>query len=106
MPKYNSDKVERVQRRSARFVKSRLTRHSSVSNMLDDWDGHPFLKGDRRLDYLCYTKLFTVWHKCPSKASLLRRIIIQIFIKSPISNVHRDTSSVDYIITTTYIYNN
>ena len=32
------------------------------------------LKGDRRLDLFCFTKLLTVWHKCPSKASLLRRI--------------------------------
>ena len=34
--KYNSDKVERVQCRAARFVKSRYTRYSSVSDMLDE----------------------------------------------------------------------
>ena len=33
--KYNSDMVERVQRRVARFVKSRYSRYSSVSNLLD-----------------------------------------------------------------------
>ena len=33
---YNSDKVERVQRRAARFVKSRYTRYSSVSDILDE----------------------------------------------------------------------
>ena len=33
-----------------------------------------FLKGDRRLDLFCFPKLLTVWHKCPSKASLSRRI--------------------------------
>ena len=33
--KYNSDEVERVQRRAARFVKSRYSRYSSVSDMLD-----------------------------------------------------------------------
>ena len=33
--KYNSDKVERGQRRAARFVKSRYSRYSSVSDMLD-----------------------------------------------------------------------
>ena len=38
------------------------------------WSGHLFLKGDRRLDLFCFTKLLTVWHKCPSKASLSRRI--------------------------------
>ena len=34
-PKYNSDKIERVQRRAAMFVKSRYSRYSSVSDMLD-----------------------------------------------------------------------
>ena len=31
----NSDKIERVQRPAARFVKSRYSRYSSVSDMLD-----------------------------------------------------------------------
>ena len=34
--KYSSDKIERVQRQAARFVKSRYTRYSSVSDMLDE----------------------------------------------------------------------
>ena len=38
------------------------------------WGGSLFLKGDRRVDLSCFTKLLTVWHKCPSKASLSRRI--------------------------------
>ena len=33
--KYNSDKIKRVQRRAARFVKSRYSRYSSVSDRLD-----------------------------------------------------------------------
>ena len=33
--KYNTDKSERVQRRAARFVKSRHSRYSSVSDVLD-----------------------------------------------------------------------
>ena len=33
--KYNSDKIEMVQRRAARFVKSRYSRYTSVSDMLD-----------------------------------------------------------------------
>ena len=41
---------------------------------LMSWDGRLFLKGDRRLDLFIFTKLLTVWHKCLSKASLLRRI--------------------------------
>ena len=35
--KNNSDKVERMQRRAARCIKSRYTRYSSVSDMLDGW---------------------------------------------------------------------
>ena len=31
------------------------------------WGGRLFLKGDRRLDLFCFTKLLMVWHKCPSK---------------------------------------
>ena len=38
------------------------------------WDGRLFLKGDRWLDLFCFTKLLTIWHKCPSKASLSRCI--------------------------------
>ena len=38
------------------------------------WGGRLFLKGDMRLDLFCFPKLLTVWHKCPSKASLSRRI--------------------------------
>ena len=32
---YNSDMVERVQGRAARFIKSRYSRYSSVSDILD-----------------------------------------------------------------------
>ena len=67
--KYNSDKVERVQPRAARFVKSSYSRYCLMC-----WSGRLFLKGDRRLDLFWFTKLLTVWHKCPSKASLSRRI--------------------------------
>ena len=34
--KYNSEKVERVQRRAAMLVKSRYTRYSGVSDILDE----------------------------------------------------------------------
>ena len=67
--KYNSDKVERVQRQAARFVKSRYSRYSSVSDVLG-W--MPF--SQRRHNLFCFTKFLTVWHKCPSKTSLSRRI--------------------------------
>ena len=70
--KYNNDKIVRVLRRAARFVKSMYSRYSSVSDILVG--GRIFIKGDRRLDLFRFTKLLTVWHKCPSKASLSRRI--------------------------------
>ena len=38
------------------------------------WGGRLFLKGDRRPDLFCFTKLLMVWHKCPSKVSLSRHI--------------------------------
>ena len=73
--KYNSDKIERVQRRAARFVKSRFSRYSSVSDMLDVFGWPPLSqrRQETRL-ILFYNLLLTVWHKCPSKASLSRRI--------------------------------
>ena len=45
--KYNSDKVDRVQSRAARFVKSMYTRYSSVSDMLDEL-GWPSLSQRRQ----------------------------------------------------------
>ena len=72
--KYNSDKVKSVQRRAARFVKNRYSRYSSVSDMLDvlGWSCLSQIRQDARL--ILFTKLLTVWHKCLSKVSLLRRI--------------------------------
>ena len=71
--KYNSDKVERVHRRAARFVKRIYSRYSSVSDMLDVLGWTP-LSQRRQGARFCFTKLLMVWHKCPSKASLSRRI--------------------------------
>ena len=54
--KYNSDKVERVQRRGARFVISKYSRYLFLICLVC-WGEHLFLKGDRRLDLFCFTKL-------------------------------------------------
>ena len=57
------------------FVKSSYSRYSSISDMLDVLGWPPLSqRRDRRLDIFFFTKLLTVWHKCPLKASLLRRI--------------------------------
>ena len=72
--KYNSDKIERVQRRAARFVKSRYSRYSSVSDMLDVLRWTPLSQRRQEARLILFYKILTVWHKCPSKASLSRRI--------------------------------
>ena len=67
--KYNSDKIERcsVELQDSSKVGIRDTLVFLICLMC--WGGRLFLKGDRRLDLFCFTKLLTVWHKCPSKAS-------------------------------------
>ena len=72
--KCNSAKFERVQRRAARFVKSRYTNYSSVSDMLEELGWPPLSQRRQEVRLFCFTKLLTVWHKCPSKSYLLRRI--------------------------------
>ena len=72
--KYNSDKVDRVQRRAARLSKVGIQDTLVFLICLMCLGGRLFLKGDRRLDLFCFTKLLTVLHKCPSKASLPSRI--------------------------------
>ena len=54
--KYNSDKVEKVQRRAARIVKSRYSIQDTLVFLMC-WGGRLFLKGDRRLDLFSFTKL-------------------------------------------------
>ena len=72
--KNNSEKIERVQRRAARFVKSRYSRYSSLSDMLDVLGWTPLSQRRQDARLILLKKLLTVWHKCPSKASLSRRI--------------------------------
>ena len=69
--KYNS---ERVQSLAARFVKSRYSRYSSVSDMLDVLGWPPLSQRRQEAQLILFTKLLTVWHMFPSKASLLRSI--------------------------------
>ena len=72
--KYNSDKVERVQRQAARFVKSRYTRYSCVSDMLGELGWPPLSERRQEARLILFTKLLTVLYKCPSKTYLLRCI--------------------------------
>ena len=51
---YNSEKIDTVQHRAARFIKSRYGRYSSVSDMLDEL-GWPPLSQWRHNNILLYT---------------------------------------------------
>ena len=55
--KYNSDKVERVQRRAARFVKSRYLRYSSVSDMLDMLGWTPLSQRRQEVRHILFYKI-------------------------------------------------
>ena len=58
------------------FVKSMYTRHSSVSDMLDELGWSPISQRRHEAQLILFSKLLTVWHKWPSRASLLRRIMV------------------------------
>ena len=60
--KYNSEKIERVQRRAARFVKSRYSIYSSVSDMIDVLGWPPLSQKQQEALLFCFTKLLVVWH--------------------------------------------
>ena len=55
--KYNSDNVERVQRRGTRFVKSRYTRYSSVSDMLEELGWPPVSQRRQEVRLILFYKI-------------------------------------------------
>ena len=55
--KYNSGKVKRVQRRAARFVKSRYSRYSSVSDMLDVLEWTPLSQEGQEARLILFYKI-------------------------------------------------
>ena len=63
--KYNHEKLEMVQRRAARFVKSKYKRTESVTDMLNELGWHSLSKGARTPDLCCFTKLLTTWPRYP-----------------------------------------
>ena len=78
--KYNS---ERVQLRAERFVNSRYSRYSSVSDMLDVLGWLPFSQRRYEARLILFYQIINGLAKCPSNASLLRRIrILEEIIRS------------------------
>ena len=77
--KFNQVELEMVQRRDARFVKSRYRRTDSVTACQNlNWVGLFCPKGARTPDSFYFTKLLTTWHRYPMSSgsgSLISRIL-------------------------------
>ena len=78
--KYNS---ERVQLRAERFVNSRYSRYSSVSDMHDVLGWLHFSQRRYEARLILFYQIINGLAKCPSNASLLRRIrVLEEIIRS------------------------
>ena len=72
-----------MQCRAERFVNSRYSRYSSVSDMLDVLGWLPFSQRRYEAQLILFYKNINCWAKCPSNASLLRRIrVLEEMIRS------------------------
>ena len=69
--KYNSDKVERVQRRAARFVKSRYTSYSSVSDMLEVLGWTPLSQKRQEARLILFYKIINDLEQVPFEGVLV-----------------------------------
>ena len=69
--KYNSDKIERVQRQAARFVKSRYLRYSSVSDMLDVLGWTPISQRRQEARLILFYKIINSLAQVPFEGVLV-----------------------------------
>ena len=69
--KYNSDKVEMVQSRAARFVKSRYSRYSSVSDMLDELKWPPLSQRAQEARLIMFYKIINGLAQVPFEGVLI-----------------------------------
>ena len=69
--KYNSDKVERVQRRAARFVKIRYSRYSSVSDMFDVLGWTPLYQRRQEARLILFYKIINGLPQVPLEGVLV-----------------------------------
>ena len=72
--KYNSDKIERVQRRAARFVKSRYSRYSSVSDMHDELGWTPLSQRRQEARLILFYKISNGLAQVPFEGVLVGAI--------------------------------
>ena len=68
---YNSDKVERVHRRAEWFVKSRYSRYSSVSDMLDELGWPPFSQRRQEARLIHFYKIINGLAQVPFEGVLV-----------------------------------
>ena len=69
--KYNSDKVERVQRRVSRFVKTRYSRYSSVSDMLEVSGWPPLCQRRQEARLILFYKIINSLAQVPFEGVLV-----------------------------------
>ena len=69
--KYNSNKVERVQRIAARFVKSRYSRYSSVADMLDVMGWTPVPQRRQEAQLILFYKIINGLAQVPFEGILV-----------------------------------
>ena len=69
--KYNSDKVESVQRRAVRFIKSRDTRYYSVSDMLDELGWPPLSQTRQEARLILFYKIINGLAQVPFEGVLV-----------------------------------
>ena len=67
----NSDKIELVQRRAARFVKSRYSRYSSVSDMLDELGRTPLSQRRQEARLILFYKIINSLAQVPFEGVLV-----------------------------------
>ena len=70
--KYNSDKVETVQCRAARFVKSRYSRYSSVSDMLGVLGWTPLSQRRQEARLILFYKIINGLAQVPLEGILIK----------------------------------
>ena len=72
-----SDKVERMQRPAARFVKSRYSRYSSVSDMLDVLGWTPLSQRRQEARLILFYKIINGLAQVPFK--VIKGILVEVY---------------------------
>ena len=101
--KYNSDKLEMVQRRAARFVKGRYGMFESVTQMLEQLTWIPLSKRRENSSLILFYKIINnlavVPHSCLEKADVrTRKNILKSSATSVTTLIHMDNCSFQTVL--------